>query len=410
MGAPRRAAARLAVLLLAASATHAVAAADDFEIGIEDFLYRSKPTLLNRDNVLGLDPTENLLRVTAAGRKSFGRFAVRAAAFVERQSGRTDETNLTFRQAFAEYKTDDGFLFRAGKQKVGWGSGFVWNPTARLEPPKSPANPRTEQPGIDAVRMDISPADWASITLVAGRAQANLTDLPGSISRESDPQWSGALRARLLVNDTDVALTYLGGNGRAGLWGVDLGRTWGPIALHAESALYRGSEIDPARADDTFLRVAAGALWTPGNSSLSFEYFFNGEGMDGSQFDAYTTRLDRNLTTARDPRAPEPARNAAFAAWSVDAAVPFASNLGLRRHYASVAFTRSDVAADLDLNLRAVSGLSDRGLIVTPGVAYAPSGNVQMSLDIVLLFGPRTAEYKLAPIERAFQARLKYSF
>lgn len=410
MGAPRRAAARLAVLVLAASATHAVAAADDFEIGIEDFLYRSKPTLLNRDNVLGLDPTENLLRVTAAGRKSFGRFAVRAAAFVERQSGRTDETNLTFRQAFAEYKTDDGFLLRAGKQKIGWGSGFVWNPTARLEPPKSPANPRTEQPGIDAVRMDISPADWASITLVAGRAQANLTDLPGSISRESDPQWSGALRARLLVNDTDIALTYLGGNGRAGLWGVDLGRTWGPIALHAESALYRGSEIDPARADDTFLRVAAGALWTPGNSSLSFEYFFNGEGMDGSQFDAYTTRLDRNLTTARDPRAPEPARNAAFAAWSVDAAVPFASNLGLRRHYASVAFTRSDVAADLDLNLRAVSGLSDRGLIVTPGVAYAPSGNVQMSLDIVLLFGPRTAEYKLAPIERAFQARLKYSF
>jgi Phosphate-selective porin O and P len=409
MGASRRRTSALLALLLLAAAP-AVAAADDFEIGLEDFLYRSKSTLLNRDNVLGLDPTENLLRVTAAGRKTFGKFAFRAAAFVERQTGRTDETNLTFRQAFAEYKTDDGFLLRAGKQKIGWGSGFVWNPTARLEPPKSPANPGTEQPGIDAVRMDISPADWASITLVAGRAQANLTDLPGSLSRKSDPQWSGAVRARLLVNDTDIALTYLGGNDRAGLWGFDLGRTWGPIAMHAESALYRGSEIDPGRADESFLRVAAGALWTPGNSSLSFEYFFNSEGMNGSQFDAYTARLDRNLTTALDPRVPEPARNAAFAAWSVDAAIPFASNLGLRRHYASVAFTRNDVATDLDLNLRAVSGLSDRGLILTPGVAYAPTGNVQMSLDIVLLFGPQTAEYKLAPIERAFQARLKYSF
>ncbi len=408
MGVRRGAGSLLIVLLLAASA--AVAGADDFEVGLEDFLYRSKSTLLNRDNIFDLDPTENLFRVTASGRKSFGKFAVRAAAFVERQTGRTDATKLTFRQAFAEYKTPDGFLLRAGKQKIGWGSGFVWNPTGRLEPPKSPANPGTEQPGIDAVRMDISPADWASITVVAGRAQANLTDLPGSLSRESDPQWSGAVRARLLVNDTDIALTYLGGNDRAGLWGLDLGWTWGPIALHAESALYRGSEIDPARADDEFLRAAAGALWTPGNSSFSFEYFWNGEGMSGSQFDAYTTRLDRNLTTARDPRVPEPARNAAFAAWSVDAAIPFASNLGLRRHYASVAFTRNDVAADLDLNLRAVSGLSDRGLIVTPGVAYAPTGNVQMSLDIVLLFGPQTAEYKLAPIERAFQARLKYSF
>jgi hypothetical protein len=33
-----------------------------------------------------------------------------------------------------------------------------------------------------------------------------------------------------------------------------------------------------------------------------------------------------------------------------------------------------------------------------------------MSLDLVLLFGPEDAEYKLAPIKRALQARLKYSF
>ena len=400
-----RVAASLAVLIAAIPTF-----ADDYEIGLENFLYRSKSTLLNRDNVFGLDPTENLFRLTASGRKTFGKFAAKASAYVERQSGRTNETNLTFRQAFVEYKTDDGFLLRAGKQKIGWGSGLVWNPTARLEPPKSPANPGAEQPGIDAVRMDISPADWASITMVAGRAQANLTDLPGSLSREVDPQWSGALRARLLVNDTDISLTYLGGTDREGLFGLDLGRTWGPVALHAESAWYRGSEIDAVRANDTFFRVAAGALWTPGNSSVSVEYFWNGEGMKGSQFDAYTTRLDRNLSTARDPRVPEPARNAAFAAWSIDAAIPFGSNLGLRRHYASVVFTRQDVATDLDFNLRAVSGLSDRGLILTPGLAYAPTGNVQMSLDIVLLFGPDTAEYKLAPIKRAFQARLKYSF
>ena len=33
-----------------------------------------------------------------------------------------------------------------------------------------------------------------------------------------------------------------------------------------------------------------------------------------------------------------------------------------------------------------------------------------MSLDLVLLLGPEDAEYKLAPIKRAVQARLKYSF
>ena len=391
-------------------ASAAPAAAEDFEIGLENFLYRSKATLLNRGNIFGLDPTENLFRLTGTFRVARGRFAAKASAFIERQTGKTDQTALTFRQAFVEYKTEQGFLLRVGKQKTTWGSGFVWNPTARLEPPKSPANPGTEQPGIDAVRMDVSPTDWASLTFVAGRAQSNLTDLPGSLSSKADPLWTGALRARLLVRDTDLALTYLAGTKRDGLFGVDLGRTWGPVALHAETSIYRGSEIDQARPRDSFVRVAAGALWSPGNSTASVEYFFNSEGMDASRFSAYTARLDRNLAAASDPRLSQAARTAALAAWSVDAATPFGGNLGLRRHYGSVAFTRREVASDLDLTLRATSGLSDRGLIVTPGLAYAPTGNLQMSLDLVLLFGPDAAEYKLAPIKRALQARLKYSF
>jgi len=402
----RRAGALLALLL----AGPTLALADDYELGLENFLYRSKPTQLNRGNVFGLEPTENLFRLTGTGRKAFGDFALKVSAFAERQTGKTDETKLTVRQAFVEYRTDGGFLLRLGRQKTAWGSGFVWNPTARLEPPKSPANPGTEQPGIDAVRMDVSPTDWASLTLVAGRAQTSLTDLPGALARETEPEWTGALRARLLVRDTDVALTYLAGAGREGLLGLDLGRTWGPLALHAEAAAYQGSEIDAARPGDSFWRLSTGGLWSPGDSSFSFEYFFNGEGMKGARFRAYTARLDRNLSAANDESLPPNARAAAFAAWSLDAAIPFASNLGLRRHYASLAFTRREVATDLNASVRVVSGLSDRGLIVTPGLAYAPSPNVQMSLDIVLLFGPETAEYKLAPIKSAFQARMKYSF
>ncbi len=384
--------------------------ADDYELGIENYLYRSDSSLLNRGNIFGLEPTENLFRLVGAGRKAFGSFAIKASAFVERQTGKNDATRVTFRQAFAEYKTESGFLVRVGRQKTSWGSGFVWNPTDRIEPPKSPANPSTERPGIDAARLDISPSDWASLTLVAGRAKVTLTDLPGSLARETDPEWTGGLRARLLVRHTDIAITWLAGTELKGLFGLDLGRTWGAVALHAESAIYRGSEIDRSRSEDSFLRVSTGALWSTGDSTLSFEYFFNGEGMNDAEFRAYTGRLERNLTIANDPNVPAPVRAAAFAAWNKDAAIPFSGNLGLRRHYASFAFTRRDIATDLSANLRTVIGLSDRGLIVTPGLAYAPTRNVQMSLDLVLLLGPEDAEYKLAPIKRAFQARLKYSF
>jgi hypothetical protein len=396
----------LALLISVARA----ASADDYELGLENYLYRSTSTLLNSGNIFGLEPTENLFRLVGSGRKTFGSFALKASGYLERQTGKNDETRMTFRQAFAEYKTETGFLLRVGKQKTAWGSGFVWNPTDRLEPPKSPANPSTERPGIDAARLDVSPTDWASLTLVAGRAQVTLTDLPGSLARKTDPEWTGAVRARLLVRDTDIALTYLAGTERDGLVGLDLGRTWGQVALHAESAVYRGSEIDRARSEDSFLRVSTGALWSPGDSTLSAEYFFNGEGMNDAEFHAYTDRLERNLATANDPTVPSGIRTLALAAWTADAAIPFGRNLGLRRHYASIAFTQRDVASDLNANLRTVIGLSDGGLIVTPGVAYAPTRNVQMTLDVVLLFGPEDAEYKLAPIKRAFQARLKYSF
>lgn len=386
------------------------ARADDYELGVENFLYRSATSRLNRGNVFGLEPTENLFRMTGSARKTFGSLSGKVSAFVEKQTGKEDETKLVVRQAFIDYKTDAGFLVRVGRQKTSWGSGFVWNPTARLEPPKSPANPSTEQPGIDAVRMDVSPSDSASLTLVAGRARSGVTDLPGSLARDEDPVWTGALRSRLLLKGTDLALTFVAGAERRGLWGVDVGRTWGPVALHAETALFRGSEIDRIREDDRFLRVATGALWSPGDSTLSFEYFYNGEGMDDAEFDAYLGRLDRNLASAQDPRLSPQARAAFFAAWSAEAAIPFSSNLGLRRHYGAVTFSRRDVIDDLTLNLRAVAGLEDRGLIVTPGLAYAPPGHLQMSLDVVLLAGPQTAEYKLAPVRRAFQARLKYIF
>lgn len=399
-------AAGLALLIGAPS----VARADDYQVGVENFLYRSTTSLLNRGNALGLDPSENLFRVTGLAAKTFGAFALKASAFGERQTGKTDRTSFTLRQAFAEYKTGDGFLLRVGRQKTNWGSGFVWNPTARLEPPKSPANPTTEQPGIDAARMDISPSGWASLTLVAGRARSGLTDLPGSLARQADPHWTGAIRARLLVRDTDLALTYLAGADRGGLVGADLGRTWGPVALHAETAIYRGSEIDAQAARDSFVRVVAGALWSPGDSTFSLEYFFNGEGMDDQRFDAYLDGLDRNFGLANAPGTPTEARAIALARFSADAALPFSSNLGLRRHYASAAWSHRDLVEDLGARLRAVSGLSDRGLILTPGLTYALGRNLQMSLDLVLLFGPRAAEYKLAPIKRAAQARLRYVF
>ena len=60
--------------------------------------------------------------------------------------------------------------------------------------------------------------------------------------------------------------------------------------------------------------------------------------------------------------------------------------------------------------MRAVVGLDDGGWALTPGIGYAPRGNVTLNLDTVLLLGPRDAEYRVAPVKAALQARVKVLF
>ena len=387
----------------------AAAGSRELELGLEGFYYPTEETPVNRGNVLGLDPDEGLLRVTAGWKESHGgaRFVVRG--FVERSLGGTgDETSFTLRQGYAQYWWGTGVGLRAGKQRVAWGSGFVWNPTNRLEPPKNPINAGLEQEGVWAARLDVVPASWAGVALVATRGDTNVGDLPfGATPQKQD---AGALRVRFLVKDTDLALVASGGSGRPSLWGFDLARDAGPVSLHAEGSLYRGSEIPPARPDETFFRIATGALRVAGDTSLALEYFYNGEGYDDAQMDAYLAGLDASYAAATDPRLPPAQQERALQAYLAGAAVPYSGGLGLRRQYLQASWARAHLGGEWSLTARALLGLTDGGVALTPGVGYAPRGNVTLSLDGVLLLGPKDSEYRLAPVHGAVQARLKVLF
>ena len=72
-----------------------------------------------------------------------------------------------------------------------------------------------------------------------------------------------------------------------------------------------------------------------------------------------------------------------------------------------------DVGAGTGHYARLAAALGARIAIafdLTPGVGFAPRGNVTLSLDGVLLLGPAHSEYRLAPVHGAVQARLKVLF
>lgn len=394
-------------LLLCLLPSLAHAGSRELEAGLENFWYRTAETPLNRDDILGLQPTEDLLRASVSWKETHGPVRAQFKGFAERAFGSDPRTTWTTRQAWAQYSWE-GASVRVGKQRIAWGSGFAWNPTNRLEPPKNPANTSLEQEGSLAVRLDVVPATWAGIIFVASRSDPAAKDLP--FPTGSGERNSGAVRARFLAKDTDLAVVVSGGERQPTLVGLDLGRSVRGVTLHAESAFYEGSELAPARPEERFFRLAAGGLWTRDTTSLTAEYFYNGEGYDDAGAAAYLAGLDAAYSAATDPALPESAREAALSRYLVGASVPFASGLGLRRHYLQASWSRSEIHGQWTASVRGVVGLSDGGVAVTPGLTWAPRGNLTLSVDAVVLLGPDASEYRLAPLRGAVQARLKALF
>jgi hypothetical protein len=399
---------RIAAALFLVGSLDAHAGTRELTAGLENYWYRTATTPLNRDNALGLDNTEDLLRGTLSWKESRGAARLLLKGYAERSLGSKPGSSWTTREAYLQYGWGPGLSVRLGKQRVAWGSGFAWNPSNRLDAPKNPANTSLEQEGAPAVRLDVLPTGWAGLILVASRSDPRTGDLP--FGTGGGARNTGALRARVLVKDTDLALVVSGGQRQPTLFGLDVGRDARGVALHAEASVSQGSELAPARPARRFFRIAAGALWARNTTSLSAEYFFNAEGYDDAQAEAYLGRLDQVYTAATAPGQPAAIKAALLQEYLAGAAVPYRGGLGLRRHYLYAAWTRSPIAGTWTAAVRGIVGLSDRGVALTPGVAWAPRGDLTISLDSVILLGPATSEYRLAPLRGAIQARVRALF
>lgn len=398
----RAAAGAVAGLLLAGPAG---AGSREVQVGFEEFHYRTGETALNRDNVLGLDDHEDLLRATLGYKESLGSLRLVFRGFVEKRLGSDADTTWTAREAYGQYAFGDGFSVRIGKQRVSWGSGFAWNPTSRLEPPKNPLNPSLEQQGALAVRTDWIPSAWAGVILVGAESEVVATDQP--LAAPSRTRRTAAVRARFLVRDTDLAVVFSGGRGQRTLVGLDVGRSFGSVSAHAEATAYRGAELPPARDDERFARLAAGLLWTRDQTSVSVEYFWNGEGYTQDALDAYLGDLDAAYARSIDPTVPPALQAVERQHYLALAAVPYSGGLGLRQHYLQAAWSRGTSSGAWTAALRGVLALSDGGTALTPGLTWSPTGHLTANLDAILLFGPDDSEYGMSPLRSALQTRVK---
>src|SRR5260370_39908266 len=102
----------------------------------------------------------------------------------------------------------------------------------------------------------------------------------------------------------------------------------------------------------------------------------------------YLGGLDAAYAAATDPGLPAAARDRALRQYLAAAAAPYSGGLGLRHHYLQASWSRAHLHGDWSLTARALVGLSDGGLGLTPGIGYAPRGNPTLRPDRILLLGP----------------------
>lgn len=189
-------------------------------------------------------------------------------------SGLTEKpfVDLDWRLSDGPRHTLDQRLFRAtvawetpratvtiGRQRVAWGTGFVWTPTDVLHPLQPSAIEREEKRGVDAIQVVLPDGSFGAAELVLA---------PGRSERDH----RFAARVRGHVGEYDI--TAMGGR---------FGRAWvigGDFAGYVANAGFRGeAAVTRSGSGRWTLRATTNLDYTPSESTYGFiELHFNGPG------------------------------------------------------------------------------------------------------------------------------------
>jgi hypothetical protein len=198
-----------------------------------------------------------------------------------------DVSELSFR-----YSVTPWLDLRIGREIERWGSGYAWNPTGVVNPPKDPTDPndrRSQYNGVNIAGADIFVKGW-DVTLLA-TPQISWTGKDGRHLLSTG--W--AMRAYRLIKGTDVAITASGGNGLPNSEGLSLARVFGSsLELHGEAAylsdtvryLPRWDCLVPVRRPHA--EILLGGQYTfPNHVNVVAEYYHGGQGLSNLEWNDY---------------------------------------------------------------------------------------------------------------------------
>lgn len=268
----------------------------------------------------------------------------------------------TLYRGWLDYDQDQLHV-RLGRQRIGWGSGRIWNPTDRFNPVAPTALEPDQKLGVDALLASFRSDNAGSLTWIAAPGRAS-----HRLSRKS------ALRWQLTRGEADIALmAAMIGDER--VMGVDLTGNISEWTARLElMQSWQGTS-------GTYTQISAGVdgnivnSWFENGLYLALEYFYNGD--------------------------PVPVRRIALAQQTTDR-LQTAS-----RHQAGISIGY-DVTPLLRLDALVISEFSPQGVFAQPSIKYNAMDN--LDLTMLMQWQSASANATFAVMKPLYALRLDWYF
>jgi hypothetical protein len=364
-------------------------------------------------------------------------------------------------ELYVTYSPKPWLNFLLGKKRIVWGSGFAFNPTDLVNPPKDPTDPNFQRAGQWIARIELPFEKFTISTLFAPQALYQSSGIPYALlkypscsvpgcTNPPDDSYHYLLSARLyvLLFNTDINLFYFFSNRyndsfeNTSRFGGSFSRYFfTDYELHAEALFQLGSgkvypdhlcatgggSCNPATAlsaskltdGNVYPRVLVGGRTQfRDESTLSLEYYYQADGYSDLEFEDFL----RLLTKAQMANIQTTGGTATTLTGGSSGALPQRFTFDpLRRHYLIASYTKTKIKDDWTISAVLIAGLTDLSGTLSPSVSWQTREWLTLSLygfipirgipvGRVTVNDISYSEYSLVPIDFRvlFEARAFY--
>ncbi len=281
---------------------------------------------------------------------------------------------LLLKEVFVDFNFGNKVYFRAGKQVLQWGVGYLWNPTDLVNVQRKSFTDLTAlRDGVFGLRTDVVFSQAFHLyTFIDLNEIANRNRI------------AAAARAELLLGSVEFAFSGWGNPDGIPVFGLDLtAPLFWSLSLHGEGTLSWGYPVDklttgglpdPVR-DRLVPRISVGLSRNFDSGDIqdrivvNTEFYYNGLGYKENMFELASTQVDAFLNGYY--------HSGDYGTW-----------------YGALFVTINRLfKTNMTLSLSGLGNLSDLSFITLAELDYAPVNNFTLILTVTSFLGPDLREY-----------------